>query len=68
VKVVDLIRDVDLRKEARRYFPHSNVRAYQADLANRLYEALTAITTRITIVEAPTGLGKWTDQKSIPPG
>jgi len=66
MKVIDLQKDADLSEKVRRYFPHPQVRAYQADLANRLYEALTAMTTRITIVEAPTGLGKWADQKLIP--
>jgi Rad3-related DNA helicase len=40
------------------------VRGYQADLANKLLETLT--TMRIIVVEAPTGLGKWADQKPIP--
>jgi superfamily II DNA or RNA helicase len=65
MKVVDLLqRDADLLAEVRRYFPHTNVRAYQADLANRLYETLR--TTRVIVVEAPTGLGKWADRKPIP--
>jgi Rad3-related DNA helicase len=66
VRVVDLKKDTDLKEEVRRYFPHQMVRAYQADLANRLYEALMS-TMRIVIVEAPTGLGKWADQKPISP-
>jgi superfamily II DNA or RNA helicase len=65
VKVIDLQKYADLLPEVRRYFPHTNVRVYQADLANRLFEALT--TRRVVVVEAPTGLGKWADQKSIPP-
>jgi Rad3-related DNA helicase len=64
MKVIDLQRDADLLAEVRRYFPHQTVRTYQADLANRLYEALR--TSRLVIVEAPTGLGKWADQKPIP--
>jgi Rad3-related DNA helicase len=64
VRTIDLQRDADLLAEVRRYFPHPTVRAYQADLANRLFETLTV--ARIAIVEAPTGLGKWADQKSIP--
>jgi superfamily II DNA or RNA helicase len=67
MKVIDLQRNAELSKEVRRYFPHQMVRGYQADLANKLYETLTAMTTRITIVEAPTGLGKRADQKLIPP-
>jgi Rad3-related DNA helicase len=58
MRVIDLQRDADLLAEVRRYFPHPTVRGYQADLANRLYEALTAMTEKIVIVEAPTGLGK----------
>jgi hypothetical protein len=65
MRVVDLQRDADLFPEVRRYFPHTNVRAYQADLANKLFETLT--TMRIIVVEAPTGLGKRADQKLIPP-
>lgn len=65
MKVVDLQRDVDLLDEVRRYFPHTNVRAYQADLANKLYETLQS--RKISVIEAPTGLGKWADQKFIPP-
>jgi Rad3-related DNA helicase len=64
VRVIDLQRDADLLAEVRRYFPHTNVRAYQADLANRLFEALKSI--RVIVIEAPTGLGKWADQKPIP--
>jgi superfamily II DNA or RNA helicase len=67
MRVVDLQWDADLFLEVRRYFPHPQVRGYQADLANRLYEALTTMTEKIVIVEAPTGLGKWADQKLIPP-
>jgi superfamily II DNA or RNA helicase len=66
MKVIDLLRDADLFPEVHRYFPHVGVRAYQADLANKLYETLTSTATRIAIVEAPTGLGKWADQKPIP--
>jgi Rad3-related DNA helicase len=66
MRVFDLQKNAELSKEVRRYFPHPQVRAYQADLANKLYEALTS-TMRIVIVEAPTGLGKWADQKLIPP-
>ena len=40
----------------RKHFPHSDVRPFQGDLANKLLETLT--TTRIIVVEAPTGLGK----------
>jgi Rad3-related DNA helicase len=64
MRVIDLQRDADLLAEVRRYFPHTNVRAYQADLANRLFEALKSI--RVIVIEAPTGLGKWADQKPIP--
>jgi superfamily II DNA or RNA helicase len=67
MRVVDLQRDADLFPEVHRYFPHPTVRGYQADLANRLYEALATDKIKIIIVEAPTGLGKRADQKSIPP-
>jgi hypothetical protein len=62
MKVIDLQRNAELNKEVRRYFPHQMVRGYQADLANRLYEALTAMTEkiRIVVVEAPTA-AVWED-------
>jgi superfamily II DNA or RNA helicase len=41
------------------------VRVYQADLANKLFETLTT-KVRVIVIEAPTGLGKWADQKPIP--
>jgi superfamily II DNA or RNA helicase len=66
MKVVELQRDADLVEEVRRYFPHPTARGYQADLANKLYETLT-MPTRTIVIEAPTGLGKRADQKSIPP-
>jgi superfamily II DNA or RNA helicase len=65
MKVIDLQKDANLFAQVRRYFPHPQVRAYQADLANRLFETLK--TRRVVVVEAPTGLGKWADQKLIPP-
>jgi superfamily II DNA or RNA helicase len=57
MKVINLQKDADLKEEVRRCFPHTNVRAYQADLANKLYETLQS--RKITVIEAPTGLGKW---------
>jgi DNA excision repair protein ERCC-2 len=67
VKTIDLKEDAELRSGLRRYFPHTNMRAYQADLANRLFETLTS--TRHAVVEAPTGLGKtsavWAATKSF---
>jgi superfamily II DNA or RNA helicase len=65
MRVIDLQRNAELSKEVRRYFPHPQVRGYQADLANQLF--VTLKTRRVVVVEAPTGLGKWADQKSIPP-
>ena len=41
----------------REYFPHPRARKYQADLANQLYDALSA-GFRDVVVEAATGLGK----------
>ena len=41
----------------REYFPHPRARKYQADLANQLYDALSA-GFRDMVIEAPTGLGK----------
>jgi len=68
MRIIDLQKkNADLRPEVRRYFPHPTVRGYQADLANKLLETLTSA-IRISVVEAPTGLGKWADRKSIPPG
>jgi len=65
MRVIDLQRNAELSKEVRRYFPHPQVRAYQADLANLLFETLK--TRRVVVVEAPTGLGKRAGQKLIPP-
>jgi Rad3-related DNA helicase len=65
MRVIDLQRNAELSKEVRRYFPHPQVRAYQADLANQLFETLK--TRRVVVVEAPTGLGKRAGQKLIPP-
>jgi Rad3-related DNA helicase len=65
MKVIDLQKDADLLAKVRRYFPHPQVRAYQADLANQLFETLK--TRRVVVVEAPTGLGKRAGQKLIPP-
>jgi len=56
VRVVDLKPEAELRDEVRRYFPHREVRKYQADLSNRLYEVLHH--DDAVAVEAPTGLGK----------
>jgi Rad3-related DNA helicase len=65
MRVIDLQRNAELSKEVRRYFPHPQVRAYQADLANQLFETLK--TRRVVVVEVPTGLGKRAGQKLIPP-
>jgi DNA excision repair protein ERCC-2 len=56
VKVVELVRDAELRSDLRRHFPHAETRPYQAALANQLYDEL--MTRRHVVVEAPTGLGK----------
>jgi len=58
MRIIDLQKkNADLRPEVRRYFPHTTVRAYQADLANNVYRALANGEKNI-VVEAPTGLGK----------
>jgi DNA excision repair protein ERCC-2 len=56
VRVIELVRDAELVDDLRKFFPHTEARPYQADLANRLYDELT--TTKNVVVEAPTGLGK----------
>jgi len=63
---VDLKPDAEMLKEVREYFPHRDVRKYQADLANSVYEALLAGEKNI-VVEAPTGLGKGPDVVSPNP-
>ena len=63
MRVVDLEPDAEMLKEVREYFPHRDVRRYQADLANSVYEALLAGEKNI-VVEAPTGLGKGPDAVS----
>jgi DNA excision repair protein ERCC-2 len=65
MRVVDLQKNADLFPEVRQYFQHVSVRVYQADLANKLFETLTT-KVRVIVIEAPTGLGKWADQKPIP--
>jgi hypothetical protein len=68
MRVVDLKPDAEMLKEVREYFPHRDVRRFQADLANSVYEALLAGEKNI-VVEAPTGLGKGPDAVSPkPPG
>jgi hypothetical protein len=67
MRVVDLKPDAEMLKEVREYFPHRDVRKYQADLANSVYEALLAGERNI-VVEAPTGLGKGPDAVSPNPG
>jgi len=57
MKVIDLKPDVEMLDVVKRYFPHSSLRRYQADLANNVYEALTGGEKNV-VVEAPTGLGK----------
>jgi len=57
MKTVDLREDVEMLDVVKRYFPHSSLRRYQADLANNVYEALTNSEKSI-VIEAPTGLGK----------
>jgi hypothetical protein len=66
MRVVDLKPDAEMLKEVREYFPHRDVRRYQADLANSVYEALLAGEKNI-VVEAPTGLGKGPDAVSPNP-
>ena len=56
VTAIELQRDAELRDGLRRYFPHSEVRQFQGDLSNRVYESLAGV--RHVVVEAPTGLGK----------
>jgi DNA excision repair protein ERCC-2 len=55
-KIIELQRDVELRDGLKKFFPHVEVRPFQAALTNQLYDELT--TTKNVVVEAPTGLGK----------
>jgi DNA excision repair protein ERCC-2 len=55
-KIIELQRDAELRDGLKKFFPHVEVRPFQAALANQLYDELT--TTKNVVVEAPTGLGK----------
>jgi Rad3-related DNA helicase len=57
MKTIDLKPDTEMLKEIKEYFPHQNIRRYQGDLANSIYQALTSGEKNI-VVEAPTGLGK----------
>jgi DNA excision repair protein ERCC-2 len=55
-EIVELQRDAELRDSLKKFFPHVEVRPFQAALTNQLYDELT--TTKNVVVEAPTGLGK----------
>jgi DNA excision repair protein ERCC-2 len=55
-KVVELQKDAELRDGLRKFFPHAEIRPFQADLANKVYESLAD--SQHIVVEAPTGLGK----------
>jgi DNA excision repair protein ERCC-2 len=55
-KIIELQRIAELRDGLKKFFPHVEVRPFQAALANQLYDEL--MTTRHVVVEAPTGLGK----------
>jgi DNA excision repair protein ERCC-2 len=56
VRVVELVRDAELQNNLKRYFRHAEVRPFQADLVNKVYESLAD--AQHIVVEAPTGLGK----------
>jgi superfamily II DNA or RNA helicase len=55
-KIIELQRIAELRDGLKKFFPHVEVRPFQAALINQLYDELT--TTKNVVVEAPTGLGK----------
>jgi DNA excision repair protein ERCC-2 len=55
-KIIELQRDAELKDGLKKFFPHVEVRPFQAALINQLYDELT--TTKNVVVEAPTGLGK----------
>ncbi|MEM0462447.1 MAG: hypothetical protein QXH32_08800 [Candidatus Caldarchaeum sp.] len=57
MKAVDLKENNSLPQRLRRFFPHSETRKFQADLAIQLYDFLDN-GQRTVVVEAPTGLGK----------
>jgi DNA excision repair protein ERCC-2 len=56
VRVIELVRDAELRSDLRRHFPHGDIRPFQGDLANQLYEVMES--SKHVVIEAPTGLGK----------
>ncbi|MEM4273283.1 MAG: DEAD/DEAH box helicase family protein [Candidatus Caldarchaeum sp.] len=57
VKIVELREDAELLENVGKRFPHAELRRYQADIANRVYESLSA-GSRSVLLEGPTGLGK----------
>lgn len=57
MRVVDLRPDAELFREVRGFFPHPELRRFQADLANQTYDFLLNGFMDVC-VEAPTGLGK----------
>ena len=56
MKVVELKEDSELLENIRKRFPHSELRRYQADIANSIYESLGS--SKLILLEGPTGLGK----------
>lgn len=57
MRAVDLRPDAELQPKVRKYFPYMDLRGYQADLANRVYDALCLGGWNI-VVKTPTGLGR----------
>ncbi len=66
VKVVELREDAELLESLGKRFPHSGLRRFQADIANRVYESL-ANNMRVVLLEGPTGLGKWLEAGLVSP-
>jgi Rad3-related DNA helicase len=57
MRVVELREEAPLLEGLRRYFPHGELRRYQADIANSVYESLNSGAKNV-LLEGPTGLGK----------
>lgn len=57
VRVVELREETELLEKLKNRFPHTSLRRYQADIANRVYESLSN-GSKSVLLEGPTGLGK----------
>ena len=58
MRTIVLREDATLSPKLKQYFPHSELRRFQADIAETIYRELGEGSRNI-LLEGPTGLGKW---------